>query len=104
MLTGSAVCASCRALADFKRVFDVNVFGAFAAIQAFFPFVQVRDPRSARVVTMHRIPSSSIRPPSLPGHETPCEDVRFILGTHLKSAGCLRSAEHQGLCIDPMSV
>ena len=34
-----------RGLDTFKRVFDVNVFGAFAAMQAFFPLVKVRHAR-----------------------------------------------------------
>ena len=37
----------CRDLDTFKRVFDVNVFGAFAAMQSFVPFLKVRSPAGA---------------------------------------------------------
>ena len=36
----------CRDLDTFKRVFDVNVFGAFAAMQSFVPFLKVRSPHA----------------------------------------------------------
>ena len=31
----------CRDLQNFKRVMDTNVFGAFAAVQAFYPLLKV---------------------------------------------------------------
>ena len=37
-------------LAEFKSVFDDNIFGAFAAIQAFLPLMKVRHPKSVRRV------------------------------------------------------
>jgi NAD(P)-dependent dehydrogenase (short-subunit alcohol dehydrogenase family) len=40
-------------VAEFKRIFGVNVFGAFVAIQAFFPLVKVRHPGSAQRLTQH---------------------------------------------------
>ena len=41
-----------RDVADFRRVFEVNVIGAFASIQAFYPLVKVR--RSCTAARVYR--------------------------------------------------
>ena len=78
---GPCAVARCRELAEFKRVFDVNVFGTFAAIQAFFPLVKVRTPRCLAGVSHCIMSTARCALPRCPDNGCPV-DTAHTCGEH----------------------